>query len=127
MTSRILFVDDEGIVLKSLNRALSTTYDITTAYSAEEALGLLADQKFAVIVTDMRMPGGDGMWLIRKASEICSHCQFIVLTGNCDDATRENAMATGKVFAFLNKPCPIELLEEQIEKAIAARMEAYQV
>lgn len=126
MTSRILFVDDEGIVLKSLNRALSSSYDITTAYSAEEALHLLEEQKFAVIVTDMRMPGGDGIWLINKASELCSSSQFIVLTGNCDDATRENVLATGKVFAFLNKPCPIELLEEQIEKAIAARLETYQ-
>ncbi|TWT37791.1 Hydrogenase transcriptional regulatory protein hupR1 [Posidoniimonas corsicana] len=127
MTSRVLFVDDEGIVLKSLNRALSTTYDITTAYSAEEALRLLSEQKFAVVVTDMRMPGGDGMWLIRQAGEMSPNTSFIVLTGNCDDATRDTAMASGKVFSFLNKPCPIDLLEEQIDKAIEARLAVHRV
>lgn len=121
MSSSILFVDDEGTVLKAISRALNADYDITTAYSAEEALQLMASRRYAVCVTDMRMPGGDGLWLINQAVAAGCESGFIVLTGNCDALTREAIVSSGRVDQFLTKPCSIAKLKEAIEETIQAR------
>ncbi|MCA9240448.1 MAG: response regulator [Planctomycetales bacterium] len=121
MSSKVLFVDDEGTVLKAISRALNTDYDITTAYSSEEALQLMASRRYAVVVTDMRMPGGDGLWLINQAVSAGCDAKFIVLTGNCDALTREAVISSGRVDQFLTKPCSIVKLKEAIDAAIESR------
>lgn len=119
MSNKLLIVDDESTVLKSLNRALASTYDVTTAYSGEEALQLLQRRSFAAVVTDMRMPNGDGASLIEQGVLLRPATQFIVLSGNCDHATRERMERRDTTFAFLTKPCSIGTLTEVIDQAIA--------
>ena len=68
MDSRILLVDDDVALLRSLERNLCFDYAVTTADSGQAALDLLADGgSFSVIVTDMRMPGMDGVAFIEAA------------------------------------------------------------
>ena len=62
MTEKILFVDDEPNVLQSIQRQLRKRFELTTAEGGEEALRILKEQgPFAVIVSDMRMPGMNGV------------------------------------------------------------------
>ena len=65
MSAKVLFVDDEPNVLQSIRRTLRKEFDLDTAEGGDEALNLLnANGTYAVIVSDMRMPGMNGVELL---------------------------------------------------------------
>ena len=71
MTERILFVDDEPNVLQSIKRQLRKRFDLVTAEGGQEALRVLQEEgPFAVIVSDMRMPGMNGVELLTQAKNL---------------------------------------------------------
>jgi two-component system response regulator YesN len=124
MTRRILFVDDEGAILRALSRQLSIRYDISTAYSADEALNLLdGPGKFDVVVSDVSMPGMNGLDMIENASQKYPDCQFVVLTGNADFDTLTRAKTMPPVCEVLHKPCKTEQIHQAIERAAELSME----
>lgn len=105
MSSRILIVDDEQPLLNGLRR-LGDYYDLVTANSGDAALHEIESHKgFAVVLTDMRMPGMNGIQLIQQARMIAPDTVYMMLTGNQDQATAIKAVNDGQVFRFLNKPC----------------------
>ncbi|MGD9949061.1 MAG: HD domain-containing phosphohydrolase [Desulfobulbus sp.] len=107
MTEKILFVDDEPNVLQSIQRQLRKRFDLVTAESGQEALSVLKEQgPFAVIVSDMRMPGMNGVELLSKAKDLHPETVRLMLTGNADQETAMEAVNTGQIFRFLTKPCP---------------------
>ena len=107
MTEKILFVDDEPNVLQSIQRQLRKRFELTTAEGGEEALRILKEQgPFAVIVSDMRMPGMNGVELLSKAKDLHPDTVRLMLTGNADQETAMEAVNTGHIFRFLTKPCP---------------------
>ena len=79
---RVLIVDDENGARDLMSRWLeSGGYSVTTAASAEEALGRLSDQPSAVALCDIRMPGHDGVWLAERIRQQFPETAVIMATG----------------------------------------------
>lgn len=106
MEEKILFVDDEQHVLDSITRQLRKRFATETANSGSEALEKLKKNgPFAVIVSDMRMPGMDGVKLLSQVKDAFPDTVRLMLTGNADQETATEAVNKGQIFKFLTKPC----------------------
>ncbi|MGD8453916.1 MAG: response regulator [Phycisphaerae bacterium] len=111
MSERILCVDDEPKVLRGFQRQLYEHFDVVTATGGAEALDIIATNgPFAVVVSDMRMPGMDGIEFLSAARQRAPDSVRIMLTGNADQQTAAQAVNEGHIFRFLNKPCAPEAL-----------------
>lgn len=119
MKAKILLVDDEPNVLQAYTRVLRGQYLLATAESGAQALSLLEQQgPYAVIVSDMRMPGMDGVHLLSEVRERFPDTIRIMLTGNADQQTATDAVNQGAIFRFLTKPCDHELLAKTLHQAV---------
>lgn len=118
MTEKILFVDDEQNILLAFKRQLRKKFDVETANSARDAIYLINDQAYAVIVSDLRMPVMDGIEFFSQARRISPDSVRILLTGQADLNTAINAINEGDIFRFLTKPCSSELLVANLEAAL---------
>jgi len=117
---QILFVDDDPNVLATYERNLRKQFQIETATSGEEGLGLIEQSgPFAVIVSDLRMPGMDGFEFLTRAKERAPDSVLIMFTGYADLQTALNAVNEGVYFRFIIKPCPTETLVKALETGIA--------
>jgi response regulator RpfG family c-di-GMP phosphodiesterase len=119
MNEKVLFVDDEPNVLQSIRRGLRKQFDIHTAEGGEAAMQLLRESgPFAVIVSDMRMPGMNGVELLSQVKQLWPDTVRMMLTGNADQETAVDAVNHGDIFRFLNKPCENALLGEAVKDGI---------
>jgi len=119
MSERILCVDDEVHVLSAYRRMLRKLFHIETAKSGQDALDTVqSDGPFAVVLSDMRMPGMDGVDLLARIRKLVPSTVRIMLTGNSDQQTAMDAVNRGSIFAFLTKPCPPELLAATLNRGI---------
>lgn len=122
MTSRrakVLFVDDEPHVLSTIRRSLAEDFEVHTAESGGDALALLANgEAFSVIVADCRMPKMSGIELLARVSRERPDTVRVMLTGNTDQQTAVQALNTGEIFKFLNKPCDTESLRSALKQAV---------
>lgn len=115
----ILLVDDEQAVLDGISRRLGNDYSLTLVNSPQAALELLTgSDRFAVILTDMQMPGMDGLTFIRRARERSSSSVFLMLTGNQDLPTATRALNEGQVFRYFTKPCASQDLRAGLDAAL---------
>ncbi|MBX3425536.1 MAG: response regulator [Pirellulales bacterium] len=118
MTAKILFVDDDPTLLRSIERNLCMDYDIELAESGSEGLTKIAStEAYSVVVSDMRMPKMNGIQFINEARKIAPDTVYIMLTGNQDVNTATQAVNEGNVFRFLNKPCQMEDIRKTLELA----------
>jgi putative nucleotidyltransferase with HDIG domain len=112
-------VDDDAKVLTAEVRSLGERFRIDTAASGDEALDLVRRTDYAVVVSDLKMPGMDGIRFLTRVRELRPDTVRMVLTGF---ATRDNAIDAvndGYVFRFLTKPCPTTALRTAIEAGVA--------
>lgn len=117
--SRVLFVDDEGPILRSLQREFSADHDLSVAYSAEEAIRLLEGPgSFDVVISDVSMPEMNGLDFIAEIAPRYPYARFIVLTGNCDTETLERAAAMPEISNVLLKPSSRDAILEAISEAV---------
>ena len=115
----ILFVDDEAHILDSMKRQLRNRFSIETAMSGQEALDKCkANGPYAIIVSDMRMPGMDGVRLLSLVKELYPETVRMMLTGNADQETASEAVNKGQIFRFLTKPCPVATLVPALALAL---------
>lgn len=122
MTRKILCVDDDPNILQGYKRALRKDFDISIVEGGEQGLALIAQEgPFAVIVSDMRMPGMDGVQFLARVKELTPASVRIMLTGNSDQHTAMEAVNQGSIFRFLTKPCP----PDRLAQALAAGLEQY--
>lgn len=119
MKRRILFVDDDPNILAAFQRNLRKRFEFDTALGAEEALALIGAQgPYAVVLSDMRMPGMDGVELLAQIRERSPDTVRMMLTGNADQQTAIDAVNRGRIFRFLNKPADTEALQEALDAAL---------
>lgn len=115
---RVLLVDDDQNLLDSFRRLLKDDYELFTAEDGKEALGVMeACGPFTVIVSDLKMPGMDGIELLSRVSRANPDTVRILLTGHADLQAAMDAANLGYVYRFLTKPCPPELLRLSLEDA----------
>jgi CheY-like chemotaxis protein len=115
----ILLVDDEQAVLDGVARRLGQDYQLTLSNEPLRALDLLAgNQRFSVILTDMQMPGMDGLAFIHRARELSPQSVFLMLTGNQDLPTATRALNEGQVFRYFTKPCASADLRAGLDAAL---------
>ncbi len=104
MFSSILFIDDDFNLLKSFKRALSQEFRVVTAETPEEGLRIMEHEgPFAVIVSDMKMPGMNGVEVLSYAQEINPDTVRVLLTGYADQQSAIDAVNIGNIFRFLTK------------------------
>lgn len=115
---RVLCVDDEPLVLDGLKRNLRQHFTVTTAAGGEAGLVELgAQEPFAVVVSDMRMPGMNGATFLRHVRERAPDSVRILLTGQTDLDAAIAAVNEGNIFRFLSKPCPPDVLLPALQAA----------
>ncbi len=118
----ILFVDDEPNILQGLQRMLRSMrseWCMQFVESGPEALSALAELRYDVIVSDMRMPGMSGAELLNLVTERQPEAVRMILSGQAD---RDHALrAVGATHQFLSKPCDPELLKATVSRACTLR------
>ncbi|MBS2012969.1 MAG: hybrid sensor histidine kinase/response regulator [Deltaproteobacteria bacterium] len=122
---KLLLVDDEPHVLEGLALHLRRRYQIVTRTSAEAGLAALADEgPFTAVVSDLRMPGMDGVSFLTNVRERSPETSRLLLTGHGDLEAAVAAVNEAKVHRFLTKPCPPGRLSTALEEAIAETQSA---
>lgn len=117
---KVLFVDDEEMILRGLGRMLRGKrgeWDIAFADSGPKALAMMTERESDVVVCDLRMPGMNGAELLAAIKERYPHAVRIVLSGQSDKETALRAVRIAH--QFLQKPCDGESLVQVISRACA--------
>lgn len=116
---RVLFVDDDQKVLSAVERRFEDVLDIELAEGPLDGIQAVKERgPFAVVVSDMRMPGMTGIEMLTSIKEIAPDTVRIILTGYADLESTIEAINLGNIFRFLSKPCPHENLEKAIKEGI---------
>lgn len=118
--SRILLVDDEPAVLSALQRQLRGHFDVVTANGGVEAIGNHLDTSapYAAVMTDMRMPGSDGVAVLKAFREKSPDTVRLLLTGYADLDAAIAAVNDGNVFRFLTKPSSPDVVRHALQDAV---------
>lgn len=119
MINKVLFVDDEKNVLNSYRRLIrGQKFHGKFCYKPEDALKLIENERFSVIVTDMRMTGIDGAELLRRSLVFDTKPIKIVVTGFEDIDAAQRAINKGNVYRYINKPFDGQDLLKILNEAI---------
>ncbi len=115
--SRVLLVDDEREFVQTLSERLQMR-DVGSAvtYDGESALEMVQQDEPDVMILDLKMPGIDGLEVLRRVKQSRPRIEVIVLTGHGSEADREKCMQLG-AFAYLQKPVDIDLLSKTLRQA----------
>jgi DNA-binding NtrC family response regulator len=105
VAEKILLVDDDNSILEGYRRSLGREFPMETALGGEQALKLAAENgPYAVVVSDMRMPGMDGIQLLSRIKALSPDTIRVMLTGNADTETAINAINEAAFSDFLTSP-----------------------
>lgn len=119
VSRKILFVDDEKNVLNGFKRRFHKKFDVETVLGGEKALELMAQSgPFAVVVSDLRMEGMDGLTFLRQVRTVSPGSVCVMLTGFADLDVAVGSVNEGRIFRFLTKPCPPEVLLETLNESL---------
>jgi len=116
---RILFVDDDENLLQAVQRQQRKHFELETCNDPAKAVEQVTSAgPFAVVVSDMRMPGMDGVQFLERVRALSPDTTRIMLTGNADLETAQRAVNDGQIFRFLTKPCSPEALREAVRAGV---------
>jgi DNA-binding NtrC family response regulator len=117
MLFRVLVVDDEADFLKTLvNRLRKRNLEVSGVASGEKALGLLDKEAFDVVILDVKMPGMDGVEVLREMKRKWPLMEVIMLTGHVSVESGIEGMKRG-AFDYIMKPMDIDALVDKMRKA----------
>lgn len=118
MTDPILVVDDDDALRESLVAALeSLPVAITAAASGAEAVSILGERRFAVVVTDLVMKGVDGFAVLAAAKQNYANCRVVMLTGHGSRDVAVQAMEKGATY-YVEKPVDLADLRAKVKKSL---------
>jgi response regulator RpfG family c-di-GMP phosphodiesterase len=116
---KILCVDDESSALDGYQRILHRQFEVTTAVSGKQGLGMVERRgPFAVVISDMRMPGMNGAEFLSQVRKRAPDTVRMLLTGYADMKSAMDAVNLGYIFQFLTKPCERDVLVAAINSGV---------
>lgn len=119
---RVLLVDDEEEFVETLaDRLEMRDLEASTAHNGEEALSVVEKEEPDVIVLDLKMPGIDGIEVLRRVKKAYPHVEVIILTGHGSDKDEEAARNLG-AFSYMKKPVDLDVLVPRIKNAFKEKM-----
>jgi response regulator RpfG family c-di-GMP phosphodiesterase len=119
MSDRVLFVDDDANILAAYKRTVHKLFAVETANGADEGIAACQSRgPYAVVVSDMRMPGTDGIGFLRRVGELAPDTVRMMLTGFADLQTAMDPVNQGQVFRLLTKPCPGDVLIQALVQGV---------
>jgi CheY-like chemotaxis protein len=110
---RVLCVDDEPAILAMLVRALGSQYEVVTQGDPEAALALVQHGRFAVVISDMKMPGMSGEAFLEQVKKLDPHATRLALTGGLDWQLPPEI-----AFGIITKPVTLPLLRASVNAAV---------
>ncbi len=117
MPGKVLLVDDEREFVQTLSeRLLMRDVGSTVVFDGESALDLVQEDEPEVMILDLKMPGIDGIEVLRRLKATHPDVEVIILTGHGSDADRKVCMELG-AFAYLQKPVDIDVLSGKLKEA----------
>ena len=122
MAEQILFVDDEKSVLDGIERLLYGEFSISKAQGTIQGISLIQLLgPYAIVVSDMRMPGrdGDGARFLARVHQLAPNTVTMLLTGYKDMEAAIVAVNEGRIFRYLRKPCKKDDLVKAIHQGLA--------
>jgi DNA-binding response OmpR family regulator len=120
---RILIVDDERALVRTLKQLLLLDLpqlEADEAYSGEEALSLLAESSYDLIIADLRMPGVDGLELIQGVRYLDPDVPIILMTAFGSEAVRDRAIGLG-VNYYIDKPFEADEMLQAVVESLSKR------
>jgi two-component system response regulator CpxR len=115
--SKVLLVDDEQQFVETLSeRLLMRDVGSAVVYDGEQAISFVKDEDPEVMILDLKMPGIDGIEVLRRVKKTNPNIEVIILTGHGTEKDKDICMALG-AFAYLEKPVDIELLTNTLQAA----------
>jgi len=122
MNEKVLLVDDEEEFVETLAERMRTRgMDVSTSNSGANALQLVKDEDFDVVVLDLKMPGVDGIEALKRIKRRRPDIQVVLLTGHATVEKGVEAIKQGAL-EFLEKPVDLASLTDAIHKARATKM-----
>ena len=116
---RVLFVDDDDRTLNAFKFSLQRTFDIITANDPSEALDLVKNgANIAVVISDFKMPGMDGVTFLAQIRDISPRTVRILLTGQANADVAARGVNQGQIFRFLTKPCSRTALSDALQDGL---------
>ncbi|MBC2709588.1 MAG: response regulator [Desulfosarcina sp.] len=117
INSKILLVDDETVFTGNMSKLLTTRgYRVTAVNNGDAAIKALEEEKFDVVVLDLKMPGMDGIATLTEIKKLGLFTETLILTGHGSIDTAMEAIRIG-AYDYLTKPCEIDELVAKIEGA----------
>lgn len=121
MAGKLLFIDDEDIVLKSCRRIFAEgNYEVDMASSGEEGLAMALAANYDVVVTDLKMPGMGGIEVLKRLRKERPELVVIIFTGYANVETAREALKNG-AFDYIPKPFTPEEIIDVVQNALQAR------
>src|SRR5262245_25374530 len=115
---RVLFLDDEERILKTMKALFRAKYDVVTTTDGNTALDYLQRDRVHLVVSDQRMPGMTGVEFLRKAKDVSPNTMRILLTGYSDLSAILGSIDDGEVFRFINKPWDNQEIQQVVAEAV---------
>lgn len=117
-SGKVLCVDDEPSIVRSLQWLLQKQFEVLTATSGAEAIELVKQHDFDVVISDQRMPVMTGVEVLREVRRLSPRTMRILLTGYSDMHAIVRSVNESEVFRFINKPWNIAELPKVVDQAI---------
>jgi len=115
---KILCVDDEPNIVRALQWLLQKDFEVVTANSGQDALALVKQHDFDVVISDQRMPVMTGVEFLREVKRVSPRSMRILLTGYSDLQAIVRSVNESEVYRFINKPWNIAELPKVVEQAV---------
>jgi DNA-binding NtrC family response regulator len=123
MRPRILIVDDEEDFVNALAERLTIReYDVATSYTGQDALDKVKEHKYDIVILDVKMPGTNGIDVLKEIKTEKPLTEVIMLTGNATVETAIEGMKLG-AYDYLMKPCETDDLTDKINNAYKKKTE----